>query len=266
MGSPIATERLYPELPYHIAFFGRVHPRGTLISIQEVRVIHYLDSNNGLILNIVPHVDNSRISIDCYFNPLIDNHASFILPLVLRAILGQIDLISFKLGCGSIMAIDWMKDYNGYIVSIEFAQRGLSSLCTSIRGDESYRKLKSMAASDEAMSLALNDLILAQTMPRHAEINCACAVEGIRHIIVGQGADPKVAWPKMRNVLNVDQAYLGLITDNSAPRRHGQLKPINEIVIEEILRRSWRIMDRFFYYKLREEKPLTISEFPLLVG
>ena len=82
-------ERLYPDLPYHVAFFGRVRPRGTKISVHEVRVIHYLDDERDLKLNIVPYVNNSIISVDCYFDPLITNHAHVILPVVIAAIRPQ---------------------------------------------------------------------------------------------------------------------------------------------------------------------------------
>lgn len=88
-----ANSSVYPELPYHIGFFGRVHPRATKISIHEVRVIHYLDPARHLTLNIVPRVTDSLIAIDCYFDPLIDNHASVILPVVMRAIRAQVDLV-----------------------------------------------------------------------------------------------------------------------------------------------------------------------------
>jgi hypothetical protein len=262
----VAGGRLYPELPYHIGFFGRVHPRGIKISIPEVRVIHYQDEARQFLLNIVPVVQNSMIAVDCYFDRLIDNHSSAILTVVLTAIRSQIDLISFSLGVGTIVVLDWMKDYNGVVSNIALSQSDLKAMCTAFKDDATYLTLKNLATSDQAMSLALNDLILAQTMPAHAEINCARAVEGIRHVVAGQGIPPKTAWPTMRHALNLDEAYLELITRNSIPRRHGQLAPIEEILIQEILRRSWIIMDRFFHYKLRGDRPLSTSEFPLLVG
>jgi hypothetical protein len=55
-----------------------------------------------------------------------------------------------------------------------------------------------MATADQAMSLALSDLVLAQTAPLLAEINCGRAIEGIRHIIAGQGTEAKIAWPITR--------------------------------------------------------------------
>ena len=264
----MAGERLYPELPYHIGFFGRVHPRGTKISIHEVRVIHYLDDEKKkkLTLNIVPYVNNSVIAIDCYFDPFIENCARVILPVVLTAIRAQIDLVSFMLGAGTVVTIDWMKDHNGVTSPISLAQSDLSALCTSFSEKHNYKELKNMATGDMAMSLALNDLILAQTVPKLAEVNCARAMEGIRHIIAGQGTEPKVAWPIMQTALNIDGAYRQLITNNSIPRRHGQLTIIEEKTIEEILRRSWVIMDRFFHYRLQGDTQLSIDQFPLLSG
>lgn len=257
-------ERLYPELPYHIGFFGRVHPRATKISIHEVRVIHYLDHGKHLTLNIVPRITNSVIAIDCYFDPLINNHASVILAVVITAIRAQIDLVSFMLGAGTIVSIDWMKDYTGTTSTIALSQRDLAPLCTAFNEYKNYKELKNIATADQAMSLALSDLIMAQTAPLLAEVNCGRAIEGIRHIIAGQGTEAKAAWPIMREALKIDKSYLDLITDNSIPRRHGELKIIEENTVQEILRHSWTIMDRFFHYRLQGDTLLSVDQFPIL--
>jgi hypothetical protein len=257
-------ERLYPELPYHMAFFGRIHPRGTKISVHEVRVVHYLDEQRSLKLNMVPYVTNSKVSIDCYFDNLIPDHASIILPVVISAIRGQVDLISFMMGAGTTIILDWMKDYNGVVSDIALVQHDLASICTSFTEFKNYKELKEMATAEKAMALALNDLILAQTIPNLAEVNCARAMEGVRQIIAGQGTEAKLAWPIMQTALNVDRSYREIITNNSFARRHGQFKTLPPDTIQEILRRSWTIMDRFFHYRLRGDTQLPIDEFRLL--
>jgi hypothetical protein len=122
-----------------------------------------------------------------------------------------------------------------------------------------------MITGDKAMTVALNDLILAQP-PNLAKINCARAIEGIRHIIAGQETDRDKAWLIMREALKVDKRYLYLIIGNSFARRHGESTIIEEKTIQEILRRSWIIMDRFFHYRLHGDIPLSIDQFPLLSG
>ena len=206
----VAGERPYPELPYHIAFFGRVHPRGVRISVHENTTVQYRFPDNPLILNIVPNVDNSIVAVDCYFTPLVPNHVVVIFPFVLTATRARIDLAAFHRGVGAIVTFDWMKDHNGAISNLAIAQSDLPARCTSFDSNNNYREIRAMAEQDEAMSLAINDLILAQTSTNTAEINCARAVEGVRNIVAGEGIHPNIAWPRLRERLNIDEQYLRL--------------------------------------------------------
>jgi hypothetical protein len=261
----MAEERPYPELPYHIAFFGRVHPRGVKISIREKTGVQVRLPDNPLILTIVPIVDNSIVAVDCYFNPMVTNPEVVIFPFVLTATRSRIDLAAFRRGVGAIVTFDWMKDHNGAISNLAIAQSDLSACCTSFDSNSNYDEIRVMAEQDEAMSLAINDLILTQTSMNTAELNCARALEGVRNIVGGQGVNPDIAWPRFRDRLNIDEQYLRLLTKKSIPRRHGQFAPIDEALQHEILRRAWTIMDRFFHYKLRGDTPLPLNEFPTLV-
>ena len=238
---------------------------GREISVRENTTVQCRFPDNPLILNIVPSVDNSIVAVDCYFTPLVANHVSVIFPFVLTATRARIDLAAFHRGVGAIVTFDWMKDHNGTISNVAIAQSDLSVRCTSFDSNNNYHEIRAMAEQDEAMSLAINDLILAQTSMNTAELNCARAIEGIRNIVAGQGVHPDIAWPRLRERLNINEQYLRLITKNSIPRRHGQFSPIDEELQHEILRRSWTIMDRFFHYRLRGDTQLPVNEFPLLV-
>jgi hypothetical protein len=48
--------------------------------------------------------------------------------------------------------------------------------------------------------------------------------------------------------------------------RHGDPAHIPAITTTEITRRSWKIMNRFFEYKKRDNGPLPLAEFPLLTS
>jgi hypothetical protein len=251
-----------------MAFFGRVHPPGASISIDETTpLVDYNDPDKGLTAKVIPVIYNSRVSIDCYFNKMSPNYRSEMILIAFNSVRARIDLESFRQGVGAVFAIDWMKDCDGSVRKIRIAQDNLSAISTSFTSyDDNYTRLKNMITNDQPMSLALNDLILAQTAPMQKEINCARAIEGIRHMIAGQDTDPKVAWPIMREKLNLDRQYLSLITDNAIARRPGEYHAVDDAVSEEILRRSWIMMDRFFHYRLRGDTQLPLTEFPLLLG
>lgn len=257
--------RPYPEFPYHIAFFGRVHPPGVPVSINETNPFVDYNDQEGLRAKIIPVINNSRVNLDCYFNTLVPNYQSKLIYIAVSGVRARVDIKSFRLGLGTVFSVDWMKDYDGTVRRVAVSQTDLRAICTSLSTSDNYTRLKDIATGDQAMSLAINDLIQAQTGPLMPEINCARAIEGIRHIIAGQGTEPKRAWPLMHEALNIDRTYLDLITENSIPRRHGQFEIIAGATQEEILRRSWTIMDRFFHYRLRGGTRLPLDQFPLLL-
>lgn len=102
--------------------------------------------------------------------------------------------------------------------------------------------------------------------PHTVAVNCARAVEGIRHLIAGEGERPEVAWPLMRESLNVDRAYLEFITSSSTKNRHGHREMLKSLTAREIMKRSWILMDRYLHFLKRSGVPLTEPEFPMLAG
>jgi hypothetical protein len=68
----------------------------------------------------------------------------------------------------------------------------------------------------------------------------------------------------MRENLRVDRSYLQLITDQSKAPRHGDVQAIEALVTEEVAKRCWTIMNRYFEFKKRGGSPLPLSEYPLL--
>jgi hypothetical protein len=112
--------------------------------------------------------------------------------------------------------------------------------------------------------MALNDLIISVTLPHHAAVNCARAIDGIRNLMVPAGGDRKQSWLLMRQNLNVAESYLTFLTNVSIAPRHGDRTHIPGSVVTETVERSWIIMDRFLEFRKRGNCPLPIDRFPLL--
>jgi len=68
----------------------------------------------------------------------------------------------------------------------------------------------------------------------------------------------------MRDNLNVSQQFLEFITDHSIGPRHGDVLDIPFSIINELIRRSWIVMNRFLEFKKRGDQKLPSSDFPLL--
>ena len=123
-----------------------------------------------------------------------------------------------------------------------------------------------LVVTDPALFQALDDLIVSITLPHHSTVNCARAIEGLRHLIAAPDATVSQAWEQMRNALQLDRSFLQLITDTSAAPRHGNRIHISGSITTEIVRRSWLIMDRFLEYRKRGNTPLPATDFPTLTA
>lgn len=123
---------------------------------------------------------------------------------------------------------------------------------------------------EPALFLALRDLISAITYPGNAElavIDCARAVEGLRSLMVSAGTTRDKAWGVFQETLNIDRAYREYITSLSTGPRHGdKTQWISGPTIDEALKRSWTIMNRFLEFRKRGNERLPIRDFEMLTG
>jgi hypothetical protein len=252
--------------PHHISFSGRVHPSGTNISVIDDRFIDFKEDQGTFAMLARLNVTNAKITVDCYISTLVENYASKALIVVYNVLRARIGLLSFLMGAGTLILIDKRTDVSGETVDIGFGSPELSSLCTSFTATTNYAELQSMAETEPSLGLALDDLILAIALPNHAPVNCARAVEGIRNLIAGDDTPEDVAWPKMREALNVDRAYVQCISNLSKDHRHAKRVIIAEDKQNTALSHSWTLMDRYFHLRLRNLARLPVDEFPILVG
>ena len=68
----------------------------------------------------------------------------------------------------------------------------------------------------------------------------------------------------MRRRLNLSKSYLDFIVDTSKGPRHGDRSYIDQPTLNEVIKRSWIIMNRFLECRLREGEALPSLEFPEL--
>ena len=153
----------------------------------------------------------------------------------------------------------------GAVKEIVIENQSLGSLCKSFSLDNpDFHDTLSTFLHDPHLSWALRDLIEANTLPNHASINCARAVEALRVLMTGADTPRSKAWGEFQEALRLSREFREYITDVSTAPRHGNRAPIGSDVTNEITRRAWLIMDRYIVYKKRGSQPLPESEFPLL--
>jgi len=252
--------------PYYVTLFATVHPPGSRINIQGAPEVKYEDKENGFTLNATVHIHVSQIQVRCELDKLIDN---YLIHLIIRAgdaARAILDLTAFSLGLGIVITFDRYKDIDGEIKPIMFIDPSLSLLCTAFSSGNGFAEAIKLVIEEPPLMMALNDLIVANTMPHQVPANCGRVVEGIRHLIAGPGTDAKKAWPVMKSALNIEKSFMDIITDSAMPYRHGHRVPISGPNTQLILARSWQIMDRYLHLRLRNLSSLATDEFPLLVG
>jgi hypothetical protein len=131
---------------------------------------------------------------------------------------------------------------------------------------KNLEKVLLIVFGDPRIFMALNDLILANTLPHHAPTNCARVLEGLRTVMTPDGMGRDKGWPILRQNLQMDRTYLEFITEHSTGPRHGDRSHISGDVTMAIVGRTWTIMNRFLEFKKRGDTQLPLVEFPMLVG
>jgi len=116
--------------------------------------------------------------------------------------------------------------------------------------------------------IALHDLISSLRYGNNSLTNCARAVEGLRKAMWGRDEgspdEQKQAWAKLRDNLRLSKDFLQIITDASRGPRHGSSAYISSIVRQDVLKKSWEVMNRFLSYRLGANHPLPEAEYPIL--
>ncbi|AUC94684.1 hypothetical protein CWS35_10720 [Bradyrhizobium sp. SK17] len=255
--------------PHQVKFFGRVHPTGIKLSIQNQAPISFIESTGQFKAEYHISIVDSAIEVLCYFDNRTPAHPYELWQQCLLIVQGLVDLIAFQMGAGAITIIDrWIND-QGVEDGFALADPILKPVCTSFGQDERFSRVANLIMIEPAIMSALNDLVIANVIVTQCLINTARAVETIRVLIAGpteKSDERKKAWELMQKVLNVSQPYVEYVTKNSFAPRHGNQIAVVARTVHESRRRAWTIMDRFLHYRLRGNQPLPLVWFPMLTG
>lgn len=249
-----------------VRFRGRVFPSVVQVAIHGVPKIHWEVPERHLVTDFSFEIEGSEVLIVCELNKYEPADFVHVYMRALDLARASVDLVSFSMGYGLSVVLDTFFDTCGTPSAILPQDPSLPVLCTSFSLASGFNDVLEIVLQTPPLFRAINDLIVAITIPHHSPVNCARAVETIKHLLAPKGARESQAWETMRNVLHLDEAYLKMITDNSKDVRHGKPIHIPSNVTSEVTRRAWTIMDRFLTYRKRGNKSLPASEFPELKG
>jgi hypothetical protein len=236
------------------------------IAVSPYPTVTYVSHDPIYQLDMTIRVTRHSVRVECLFDRLPSNYLVEMIVRAGDAAKSVVDLVAFSQGYGVIITFDEYRDVDGIVKKIACVDNILCKYCTAFSSTTNFHEALVLVTQDPPLFMALNDLIIANTLPHYVPANCGRTVEGIRHIIAGPGTDAKIAWPIMRKALNLDKTFIEIITSNAMPYRHGHRITISSEITHTIIQRSWQIMDRYLHLRLRKQEKLPEDEFPILFG
>lgn len=235
------------EVP-KVQFNGHILPSIAKVTLTSGRAIRWESPDIDLVVEIAVKIENSAIQIDCDINRW---ETDLLVPVYMRALdicRASVNLAAFSRGYGLRVHIDSYICPSGIRSELLFQDESLPPLCTAFQLDRDFDVVHDILMQCPPLFSALNDLIAAITIPHVSAVNCARAIETIKHLVAPESSSDAQAWQTMRDKLAIDRSYLQLISDHSTGPRHGRPGHIPGDITTEITRRSWVVMNRFLEY------------------
>jgi hypothetical protein len=231
--------------------------------------VNYRSAELGLNVDLVLAINESLVDVACSSNQIGPNDIAVIHKVAFDLARAAVDVLAFSTGYALTVVFDRFIATDGKESVFFVHDPSLPRLCTAfVQGSSdptsSLGSITSIVFREPPLFMALDDLIGAISLHHLSLTNCARALETLRHL-VAPGMPREDQWERLRDMLQIDRTYLQLITDHSKAGRHGERTYTPPNIVEEIIRRSWTIMNRFLEFRKRGNIQLPDSDFPVLV-
>lgn len=255
-----------PQARERYQFQGRVLPMGTKIGMGKPISVNLTYLNKSPISLSIALVD-SRVTVDCEsVVPMTQEIFSDAYFGAMNLAHLVIDLACFHRGLALTVVLESWTDPLGVRKEIGSAEPAVAGISTSFDTETKLVAPLELLLAEPEVWEALHDLTQSLVGRSNTVINCARAVEGIRHLLAPETGSTSAAWAVMRDMLNLDRTYIQAIMDASLNPRHGKRGLITPETQVLVMKRSWAIMKRYLEFRLRKSGPLRDPEFPLLTG
>ena len=174
-------------------------------------------------------------------------------------------------GVGFTVTWDTIKRPDGVSEPIAKYNPELGALCKSYKfppqhsiDSKEFMRVVNIVTAEPNLMGAMMDVADTLANFHQTPTNCGRALDGIKKSIA-PGLEPGAGWGVLQSLLRISKPYREYITKRSTDPRHGDRTvdiPPNEI--SEILRRTWKILDRYIEFRKRGGQPLPENEFPEL--
>lgn len=247
-----------------IVFIGQIHPQGAKFTLKNFPRIPVTQSPVGTIGVSVQIID-AKITAICDADHLVDDHFIYCYSCSIEVVRLIVDLYAVGNRVGLVAVFEKTRLIGGDFIDFTLHSDAVPIL-TSYDISKNMAAVSALAFQNAYLRAALHDLGETLLDANMIAINCARAVEAIRHLIAAPNSTPAEAWVSMRELLRVDRSFIQLVTDTSTGPRHGRRDGVDPIINQEIMRRSWIILDRYLHLKLNSNGRLAEEAFPVLFG
>lgn len=232
-----------------IQLLGQVLPAPVQVSVSDLDLVTWEAPELNLSMKFQQRIVHSAIHVACDLNRWGDE----VLPTVFKHALdlcrASVDLVGFSMGWGLTVHLHSFVDPDGNVSALLFQAPGLSPLCTAYNVSEGFGEIHRMVLQEPTLMHALNDLVQAITVPHKSLVNCARAMDRLKHLVAPAGATKKDAWAALQSALRIEEDYLKVITAASANPRHGGLTHVPGTMVRDVTSRAWTVMNRYLEYR-----------------
>jgi hypothetical protein len=244
---------------------GSILPEIFRVHTRDHPTVHWKSPNEKIDVDFDIQFQESIVTITCTLNSFdLNQQMPALLQNAQKFAQASIDLICFRTGEALVVYLKKLEAPDGRTLDIVQTQRSFAALASSIHDDEGFREILKFILREPNLLLAVRDLADSIRFSDTAEINCTRAIEAVRNYFIPQNGERKDGWSAMRQCLNLTERYTRLITESSRAARHGARADPGIDDLQEVGRRAWTVVNRFFEYHKRGNQPLPVADFPLL--
>jgi hypothetical protein len=230
--------------------------------MSEPLTCTWVAPDNAHSLSFSITIEDSNIDITCEASHL---DATYDIPYVhkLAQSLSQtaVDLVTFVSGACFHATVDKYVDESGGIFFILY-DNSAATECKSFSLD-TIGNMWSIVVKDMHLFMALNDLTRAVHDVHLVGVNCGRVIESLRKTNAPNVTTVDAQWAKLRDNLRISKVYLKFITDASVEARHGTRFGLGAVTLNELLKRTWTVFDRYLELKKRGVSSLP-GDIPIL--
>ncbi|UUV07144.1 hypothetical protein [Ruegeria sp. YS9] len=229
-------------------FSGRILPERAQLSFQSDLTVHRKETDTTF-----------RAEVSIILNQLVVRvHSELewnifdLRNIVQNAVRVDLTALGYLLGRGYEIEITRVVNHSkgvDYVYGIEVPC--ISEPRGKIDVDARLRKLRTLFLSEGGMfvSRCFNDLTSAIQHADDSPFYCYRAIEAIRrHCAVSHGLldkDRSTQWQKFREVAGITKGEISFISEAAKDLRHGGLPNFSENFREDILTKTWAIVDKY---------------------